>query len=130
MVYIINDPKKIETKRELASAPVDRLAAEVETLRKIQQEIREAQAYEKKVKNNIKLLLGEAEEGTVNGAVVVRWQKIDGYSWAKFFADNPLIAEDEELTVVKEVRVPDVEAIKAKHGGLLAAYQTRQFNIV
>lgn len=130
MVYIINDPKKIETKRELPSAPVDRLAAEVESLRKLKQEIREAKAYEDKIKRNIQALLGEAEEGTVNGAAVVRWQRIDDYSWAKFFADNPLIAEDEELTTVKEVRVPNIEAIKAKHGGLLAQYQTRQFNIV
>lgn len=130
MAYIINDPAKIETKRELKAAPVDRLAAEVDSLRKIQKEIREAQAYEKKIKENIKLLLGDAEEGTINGAPVVRWQKIDSYAWAQFFKDNPGIAKDDRFTRAEEVRVPDVEAIKAAHGPLLAAYQTRQFNIV
>lgn len=130
MVYIINDPAKIETKRELDKVALDRVRDKVELLRKIKSEIAQAQAWEKETKAEIKALLGDAEEGTVNGAPVVRWQKTESWAWAQFFKDNPGIARDDRFTKVEEVRVPNIEAIKAEHAGLLAQYQTRQFNIV
>lgn len=128
MTYIVKEEAKIETKRELSKVALDRVREKVELLHKIKQEIAQALAWEKETKLEIKALLGDAEEGTINGAPVVRWQKIDSYAWAQFFADNPGIRL--ECTKVEEVRVPDVELIKEKHGTLLAVYQIRQFNIL
>lgn len=129
MGYIVPDNIPKTKKRELSQAALDRVADKVSMLKNIQREIREALAYEKRTKLEIQAILGENEEGTINGAEAVRWQYIDAYAWGKFCQDNPGIAA--QFSIKKEVTVVDEEALKAsEHAGLLKLYQTRQFNIL
>lgn len=129
MGYIVPEVISKTKKRELAQQKLDRVADKVNNLKKIQQEIKEAQAYEKRVKLEIKAILGDDEEGTINGVEVIRWQYIDDHAWGQFCKDNPVIAQ--QFTVTKEVTILDEEALKAsEHANLLRAYQTRQFKVL
>jgi predicted phage-related endonuclease len=128
MGYIV--PETItKAKKQLPQKRLDRLASDIEQLRKIRKEIKEATAYAKQLELKIKTNLGDAEEGTVNGAEAVRWQYIENYAWARFCEDNPGIAA--EFMITKEVTIIDEAALKeSEHANLLRAYQTRNFTIL
>lgn len=127
MGYIIPE-EKTKPKRVLPQRSLNSLADDIAKLRKARQEVAEVQAYINKLELKIKTMLGDKEEGTVNGVAAVRYQRTARIAWKKFCDDNPGIAK--EHTILKQVQTLDEEAIMAAHGALVDAYAVRSLTIL
>jgi hypothetical protein len=128
MSYIIPETPTAKGKRVLSRANLDRVADKVNALRKARAEVKEVAAYIERLELEIKTLLGDAEEGTINGAPVLTYARNEKYAWAQFVTDNPTLAA--QFSVTKEVQALDQEGLLAAHGELLKAYQTRSFRVL
>lgn len=127
MSYIVPEGKPT-TKRELSQLDLDHLAKKIDNLRKARSEVATVAAYIKTLELEIKAILGDHEEGTINNVPVVRYQKTAKVAWAQFVADNPGIAK--EYTVDKTVGVLDEEGIRAAHASLIEPYYVRNFTVL
>lgn len=129
MSYILPEAKTSKKKRVLSQANLDRLAEKVNSLRKARTEVAEVQVYINTLEKEIKAILGDNEEGTINGVPVVRYQKTTRVAWAQFAEDNPGLAK--EFATEKTVTALDTNALLAsKHKGLIEPYFVRNFTLV
>lgn len=127
MTYVLPE-KARKPKKELPQAQLDLIAPKVALLRDAILEHKKLGIGIEQLKNEIKDLMGAAEEGTISGVPMIRYQKTAGIAWAKFVADNPGIAE--EYTSLREVPALDEKRLLADHPDLVNRYAIRNFSLV
>lgn len=97
----------------------------VNKYRQAVQDEKTIKAYREKLGNQLKKLMGKAEQAEVDGTPVLTYARTESFAWSKFLEEHGDIAEKYKITVTKDTY--DFEAIQRDHAAIVAPFQTRQF---
>ena len=93
--------------------------------RRAQDMIKEWTTYRKKVQEQLKGLMGNHHTGTMDGAVVIRYEPQNRFNATEFAKAYPNLAKVYTRPTMREEF--DVEAIRHEHPELYALFQVRSF---
>lgn len=97
----------------------------IKKYRQAVQDEKTIKAYREKLGNQLKRLMGKAEEAEMDGTPVLTYARTESFAWAKFIEQHGDIADKYRIVVEKETY--DFDKIRAEHPTLVAPFQTRQF---